>query len=287
MYIGKNSRILTEKEEQIINNVFEEFKKTFPMTNLYQRKEIIGIGEPNKNLFCYFIDNEGFKVKFKSELIPIDAYTKLTQQISDTINLFQENDFINGSKKTCKDNNFFTQDDISFLKILSRNVDPKTGEIINISDESLRILENIIQKALFIKEKKTIQKITKETKELIINEYLNNVSLNELATKYNVKLKRLKAILCEFGLAKKPMFISQTYIQTVEKSDKNKTIENIGSKWTKEEDESLIKEYTSGISITEIAKMHKRGVGGIKARLVKHGFANNQSDLLMVYLNKN
>ncbi|MCH5281002.1 MAG: UvrD-helicase domain-containing protein [Lachnospiraceae bacterium] len=46
---------------------------------------------------------------------------------------------------------------------------------------------------------------------------------------------------------------------------------NAGAKWSREEDERLKQEFSSGMKITQIAKTHGRSYGAIKARLIKHG----------------
>lgn len=47
--------------------------------------------------------------------------------------------------------------------------------------------------------------------------------------------------------------------------------EQIGSKWTLEEEEQLIEEFGNGMKISEIAELHSRTPGGIRARLKKLG----------------
>lgn len=47
--------------------------------------------------------------------------------------------------------------------------------------------------------------------------------------------------------------------------------ENHGKQWDEKEEKQLLQRYQSGISIEDIAKRHKRGVGGVRARLVKLG----------------
>lgn len=47
--------------------------------------------------------------------------------------------------------------------------------------------------------------------------------------------------------------------------------EQIGSKWTPEEEEQLIEEFGNGMKISEIAELHSRTPGGIRARLKKLG----------------
>ena len=47
--------------------------------------------------------------------------------------------------------------------------------------------------------------------------------------------------------------------------------ESAGASWSEEEDNMLDQEFHSGMSILEIAKLHSRTAGGIRARLKKHG----------------
>ncbi|HSI85262.1 MAG: hypothetical protein ACAI35_13450 [Candidatus Methylacidiphilales bacterium] len=49
------------------------------------------------------------------------------------------------------------------------------------------------------------------------------------------------------------------------------TPENHGKPWTSEEDEQLVSRFRSRLTLAEIAKKHKRGIGGIQSRLVKRG----------------
>ena len=51
---------------------------------------------------------------------------------------------------------------------------------------------------------------------------------------------------------------------------------NAGAKWSKEEDDRLDQEFSSDMSISEIAKKHGRSYGAIKARLIKHGLIENE-----------
>ena len=52
-----------------------------------------------------------------------------------------------------------------------------------------------------------------------------------------------------------------------------------GASWTVEEDEQLDAEYVSGMSVSEIAKVHNRTYGAIKARLRRHGYVNEYTDV--------
>ena len=54
----------------ILNNqiqyIFSAFSKEFPDARFDDRKEILGIGEPDRYLLCYFMrSNDKFYVKFK------------------------------------------------------------------------------------------------------------------------------------------------------------------------------------------------------------------------------
>ena len=44
--------------------------------------------------------------------------------------------------------------------------------------------------------------------------------------------------------------------------------EKKGSKWTSQEEANLLEELKNNISITDIAINHKRGEGGINARII-------------------
>ncbi|MCM1130398.1 MAG: UvrD-helicase domain-containing protein [Roseburia sp.] len=52
------------------------------------------------------------------------------------------------------------------------------------------------------------------------------------------------------------------------KKDQN---ESIGKKWNAEEEKQLLEEYSQGMKFSEIAKLHSRNSGGIRARLKKLG----------------
>lgn len=50
-----------------------------------------------------------------------------------------------------------------------------------------------------------------------------------------------------------------------------------GQPWTAEEDSLLLKAFNEGKKITELAKLHGRSYGAIKARLIKLEIIKNQS----------
>jgi predicted transcriptional regulator len=51
---------------------------------------------------------------------------------------------------------------------------------------------------------------------------------------------------------------------------KNEETSRAGSKWSPEEDEKLVKEFTDKKTFEEIALEHKRNIGGIKSRIISH-----------------
>jgi hypothetical protein len=53
---------------------------------------------------------------------------------------------------------------------------------------------------------------------------------------------------------------------------------NHAKPWTPEEDKQLLSRFHSNLPIEEIAKKHKRGVGGVQSRLVKHGKLTKAQD---------
>lgn len=66
-----------------------------------------------------------------------------------------------------------------------------------------------------------------------------------------------------------PKTISNTNAKV--KPKKKTTRASAGSPWSKVEDEILMSEYRAGLPIKEIAKIHERTSGAIRARLKKHG----------------
>jgi hypothetical protein len=63
-------------------------------------------------------------------------------------------------------------------------------------------------------------------------------------------------------------------LKSIDRSEISRTKderEQIGSKWTLEEEEQLIEEFGNGMKISEIAELHSRTPGGIRARLKKLG----------------
>ena len=303
MFIGKISREVTMEEQLVINNVFEQLKKSFPEIQIVEKKDIVGIGEPNKHLLCYFSDNDGLKVKFKSEEKSMDAYEDLSLQIQNTINLFLTQDFslkLPKKEKTINQNiedengienreseeflKILSQEEILFFKILLNDIDPKTGEKMGFCEDSLSILKQIYNKIINAKSVVIVKSIRVTKKEkLIIDEFFNGESLLNLCQKYNLKQNKIKRIICKSGITKRTVFVCNTYEETLTKIEKNKHKENVGIRWSEDEDHQLINEYMSGIAIRDIAKIHRRLTGGIKSRLVKHGFAENRRDLPQVY----
>lgn len=84
---------------------------------------------------------------------------------------------------------------------------------------------------------------------------------------------------------------------------KNEERSRVGSKWSSEEDDKLLKEFTDKKTFDEIALEHKRTIGGIKSRIISHILYteykdgtktiddlsqeyNIETDLLNKYINK-
>ncbi len=94
----KSNDLLNEQVEYI----FSAFSKEFPEVRFDDRKEILGIGEPDRYLMCYFFYRDNtFYVKFKCNQV----YTVLPQDfnqvdacVEKTINLFKNNEFIKQRK---------------------------------------------------------------------------------------------------------------------------------------------------------------------------------------------
>lgn len=97
-YIKSNNLI----NEQV-QYIFSAFQKAFPNTRIDDRKKILGIGEPDRFLMCYFIySNDKYLVKFKCQenaiLLP-QEYENLDVLIKETIDLFNKNEFIKTGKR--------------------------------------------------------------------------------------------------------------------------------------------------------------------------------------------
>ena len=62
-----NNYFFSLQENQRVFYILNKFREVFPLVKISKRKTIIGIGEPNKHLMCYFIliDNK-LKIKFKN-----------------------------------------------------------------------------------------------------------------------------------------------------------------------------------------------------------------------------
>jgi DNA-binding CsgD family transcriptional regulator len=81
----------TPEEERLFFAVFDALKQVFPKTRIDERKDVIGIGEEGRLLFCYFSLRDGaLRVKFKNlyhrDLTDEDA---VWQDLRDTVTLFQ------------------------------------------------------------------------------------------------------------------------------------------------------------------------------------------------------
>lgn len=87
--------IFNEQEYELACYIFSRFKNVNPNTVFQYRGEILGIGDPAKHLYCYYIIKDGeLLLKFKNEspILPIDKEA-ITDLINKTILLFSNNDW--------------------------------------------------------------------------------------------------------------------------------------------------------------------------------------------------
>ena len=156
-----------------------------------------------------------------------------------------------------------------FLKILMNKIDPCTGEILNISDESLQRIKSIVEsnEAICL------------DKKMLVEDFKNGMDMNALKIKYNLKIRAIKRILRSEGFR----YVRKDLNTTMQYIEKHKAYSNAGARYTPEEDEEIVKKYMSGTSVPDLAKTFKRKVGGIRSRLVYHGFATTSFDIEEVW----
>ncbi len=89
-----------------VKYIYDAFCKEYANARYDERKEIVGIGEPGKYLFCYFKSvGDKIFVKFKSEEQSFELPTsleKLNYCIRKTVLFFNNNDFLTAKKRTYK-----------------------------------------------------------------------------------------------------------------------------------------------------------------------------------------
>ena len=90
--------------EERIDYIFKSFQKVFPDVRYDERATIVGIGEPNKYLLCYFrkTEDNNILVKFKANEAPVvlmESIDNINSYIQSTIVMFQENNFPKKQKK--------------------------------------------------------------------------------------------------------------------------------------------------------------------------------------------
>lgn len=103
MYLTDITSNCDNKVKERIDYVFAAFKKEFVNVLYDERREIVGVGEPNKHLMCYYyLDENGEPwVKFKTgDKICLSAdIDDLDLYIDGTIRLFKENNLVIKSKQ--------------------------------------------------------------------------------------------------------------------------------------------------------------------------------------------
>lgn len=93
---------ITIKER--IDYIFQAFQKQFPNVRYDERATIVGIGEPEKYLLCYFrrTEDNNVLVKFKANDSPVTLMENLSSidsYINATVIMFKENNFPKKQKK--------------------------------------------------------------------------------------------------------------------------------------------------------------------------------------------
>ncbi|MBQ8196885.1 MAG: DUF1351 domain-containing protein [Clostridia bacterium] len=91
-----------------------------------------------------------------------------------------------------------------------------------------------------------------------IDDYLKN-KIIEIANKFENALRGVSA----------PSIEKKSELKT--KQQRDEKFPMAWEKWTEEEESRLVKEFNQGLSVDEIASMHNRKEGGIRARLKKLG----------------
>ena len=188
-----------------------------------------------------------------------------------------------------------TPEEKVFLKILLRNIDPNTGEVLFMCDQTLDMLKNILNKINNIKEEPKMEVPPEgddtytwiDRNERIVLDYVNGMNLTQLSNKYGLEIKYLRTILKDKGVAHRVYYIAHTYERTLQLIEKYKDTNRVGERYTPQEDQTLKEEYLSGMHVKDIAKAHRRRVSGIKSRLAKMGFADRRSNVPNVYEGKN
>lgn len=95
--------------EERIKYIFNSFQRHFPNVRYDERSSIVGIGEPEKYLLCYFrrTEDNNILVKFKSNEYPVSLMENLSDidaYIQATVVMFKENNFPKKQKKEKSEN---------------------------------------------------------------------------------------------------------------------------------------------------------------------------------------
>ncbi len=126
--------------------------------------------------------------------------------------------------------------------------------------------------------------VKKEFKDFDVLKYVAK-SVNPYTSEYITGIDdKLKAKLNEIAFKLENFYRIENNLNRIEGNIKNPTKRMYGNtktqsdktqymawkRWTEQEDQKLISEFKQGLSISEIAKIHHRKTGGIRARLKKH-----------------
>lgn len=156
--------------------------------------------------------------------------------------------------------------DDNVLQLFINNIDYYTGEVITgVSNELKNYINNLGDTlSYYVGNFCSKDKWTDEDINILKERYPLGVSFKNLARAMSVKHthKEIRNKAIELKLLRR----------------KSAEEENIGARWTEEEEQNLSKEFISGLSIKEIANIHKRRYGGIRARLRKLGLIDKNGN---------
>ena len=100
---------------------------------------------------------------------------------------------------------------------------------------------------------------------------LESISVSSFKSALNISSDQAIAIATELLAVASSQKNKQPLNNTAQSLPSVQVPENHGKQWSEEEEKQLLSRYNSGLSIEDIAKRHKRGIGGVQSRLVKAG----------------
>lgn len=162
----------------------------------------------------------------------------------------------------------YSDDPISlqdFIALINKKAQDK-----NINKLAANTLKKWLSKNKFIVKKNF--KVTITVNKYCVSEEGKNIGIIEMLEEYKDTGEMLPSFLIskqgqEYLLSN----LNEICTSSRRKKERNEG-DNVGSKWTKEEEDRLIDEFNNQkLTISEIAKLHGRKYGGISSRLKKLG----------------